>query len=381
MIEPLRVLLLTSKLSPAAGGLAVSVPGLAHSIDKFPDIEMHVIGTLDSQNPAAAHSWGPRVQGFPVRGPQPGQYALGISRALEQLAPDLIDVQGLWTYPSLANLRYARQTGTPYLVTPRGMLDPWARQNSAWKKRIAGMAFEHKHLKGAIALRATADMEAKHFRDMGLPNPIAVVPNGLDLPDLAPRTDKKLRKILFLSRIHPKKGVEFLLKSWARLQSDFPGWEVQIAGIDENGHEAELKRQSKILGLKRVQFLGEAHGVEKQKLYRNADLFVLPTHAENFGLVVAEALAQETPVITTKNAPWAGLVDYGCGWWIDLQQDKLTETLRNALNQPSGRLEKMGKRGREWVYRDFSMEQVASHMREVYLWATKHTEKPACIVE
>ena len=376
MTDPLRVLLLTSRLSPAAGGLAVSVPGLAHSIDPLPDMEMHVFGTLDPGNPAAAQGWGPRVQGFDVTGPQAGQYAPGMAPAIAALAPDIVDVQGIWTYPSLANLRHARRTGTPYLVTPRGMLDPWARRNSAWKKKIAGTLFEQAHLKGACALRATAEMEAQYFRDMGLTNPIAVVPNGLTLPDLAPRSDRDLRSILFLSRIHPKKGVDFLLQAWATLQAEFPGWEIVIAGIDENGHEADLKALTRNLGLSRVRFVGEAHGDAKQKLYRDADLFVLPTHAENFGLVVAEALAQETPVITTRNAPWQGLESEACGWWIDLDQGLLTDTLRQALSRPAQDLAAMGRRGRAWVQRDFAMAQVAEKMREVYLWAARRGARP-----
>jgi len=226
MTGPLRVLLLTTSLSPAAGGLAVSVPGLAHSIDRLAGIEMHVMGTRDPADPDAAQSWGPRVQACDVKGPKALQYAPKMAAAMAGLIPDMVDVQGLWTYPSWVNLRHARRRGTPYVVTPRGMLDPWARRNSAWKKRIAAAAFETAHLNEARCLRATAEMEAQHFRDMGLTNPIAIVPNGLHLPDLASRNETSLRHILFLSRIHPKKGVDYLLRSWAALAAGFPGWSL-----------------------------------------------------------------------------------------------------------------------------------------------------------
>lgn len=380
-MNDLRVLLLTSKLSPAQGGLAVSVPGLAHSIDARDNMEMHVFGTRDPDAPKAVSDWGPRVQAFDVKGPQAMQYAPEMARAITAFKPDLIDVQGLWTYPSLANLRHARRTQTPYIVTPRGMLDPWARRNSAWKKRLAGAAFETAHIRGATALRATAEMEAQHFRDMGQRNPIAIVPNGLDLPDLAPRDKTGLRTILFLSRIHPKKGITFLLQSWAELAEAFPDWQVVIAGIDEISHEAELRHLAQTLALPRVTFAGEVHGAVKQKLYRDADLFVLPTHAENFGLVVAEALAQETPVITTRNAPWQGLETHECGWWIGLDQHLLTKTLGTALAQPAEDLVAMGKRGRAWVNRDFSMSQVAEKMQDVYLWAAGRRERPEWVYD
>lgn len=376
MPDPVRVALLTAKMSAAAGGLSVSVPGLAHGLDVFDDIEMHVLGTQDSSDPSAAMTWGPRVQAFPVKGPAGLQYAHGMEPALELLAPDVIDVQGLWTWTSRVSLKHWRRHHKPYVVTPRGMLDPWARRNSAWKKHLFAAFAETAHLHHAHCLRATADMEAEHFRKMGLRAPIAVVPNAIFIPELSPRPAPLRRRALFLSRIHPKKGVDVLLQVWAMLQNSHTDWDLVIAGIDENGHETELKVQAGRLRLERVTFLGPAHGAAKDALYRGSDLFVLPTHSENFGLVVAEALAQEVPVITTTNAPWAGLEKKRCGWWIPLNQKRLADSMAHAMSLPRAELWKMGSRGRAWVKTDFAPEQVAAKMRDVYLWCAGRTERP-----
>ena len=376
MRDPIRVALLTAKMSPAAGGLSVSVPGLAHGLNVFDDVEMHVLGTRDPADPEAAMRWGPRVQAFPIVGPASLQRAPDMAPVLEELAPDVTDVQGLWTWTSRVSLDYWRRHQKPYVVTPRGMLDPWARHNSAWKKRLFAAFVENAHLRHAHCLRATAEMEAEHFREMGLRAPIAVVPNAIPIPKLAPRPASQRHQVLFLSRIHPKKGVDVLLQAWATLQDNHPNWDLVIAGIDENGHEAELKAQAERLRLQRVTFYGPVHGAAKDALYRGSDLFVLPTHAENFGLVIAEALAQEVPVITTTNAPWSGLKEKRCGWWIPLNRERLVDSMTDAMSRPQADLRAMGARGRTWIKTDFAPEHVVAKMRVLYLWCAGRGERP-----
>ena len=366
----LRIGLLTGTLSAAAGGPSSSVPNLAHRLSATGAVQVEVLGGEDPADPGAAQGWADAVFAGRVHGPRSFNYAPSLARRLRVLVPDVTDVQGLWTYSSLANLRHHFATGTPYVVTPRGMLDPWARGRSTFKKRLVRLWFEDTHLQRAACLRATADMEAEHFRSFGLTNPIAVVPNGVEIPDLAPRPrlDDGRRRLLFLSRVHPKKGLPLLLRAWAAVEARRPDWDLHIAGPDEMGHTAELLRLASELGLRRVFWRGAIHGRAKAALYRSADLFVLPTYAENFGLVVAEALAQEVPVITTRNAPWSGLETHKCGWWIDLSAEVLRETLLATTALAPRTLHRMGENGRYWVSREFGLDEVARRMLEVYRW-------------
>lgn len=360
---------LSSTLSPAAGGMAASIPALVWGLAARGQ-DVQVVGLEDPANPEAAQDWGPEVHSHVSLRPRAFGYALGLEATLSRLAPDVVSVHGLWTYPSLANFRYHRRTGTPYIITPHGMLDPWARARSAWKKRIVRLWFENAHLRGATCLHATAEMEAGHFRSFGLTNPIALVPNGVDVPHLVDggRDPDAPRRLLFLSRLHPKKGLDLLLRAWGRLASRHPNWELVIAGPDEGGHKAEMQALAHRFGLRRLIWMEPVQGAAKTALYESADLFVLPTHAENFGLVVAEALAHGVPVITTRNAPWEGLVQHRCGWWVPLDNDALTNCIDSALSQPVCELNEMGRRGRDWMARDFGWNRISDQMLEVLTW-------------
>ncbi|TRD11405.1 glycosyltransferase [Erythrobacter insulae] len=319
MHDLLRVALLAAKMSPASGGIAAAVSSLAFGLDCFDDVEPRVLGTQDPEKSDAGASWGRLAQSYPIRGPSALQYSPLLPKALGESGPNVVDLQGLWTWSSKVNFDHFRRTGTPYIVTPHEMLAPWAWRNSYWKKLLFGLFVEHANLRSATALRATAEMEAVHFRKAGFRAPIAVVPNSVAIPELAPRpAATQLRRVIIVSRFHPSKGIAYLLKSWARLEKKYPGWELAIAGIDENGQEAQLNSLAADMRLERVSFVGEVYGEAKERFYGSGDLLVLPTHAENFGLVVAEALAQEVPVITTRNAPWEGLERNRCGWWIPI---------------------------------------------------------------
>ena len=305
-----------------------------------------------------------------------------MGKGLRQTAPDVIDVQGLWEYKSYVNYRHFANTGTPYLITPQGMLDPWALKRSRIKKFSAKLLYENCHLANAKCLRATSEREATEFRKLGLKNPIAIVPNSVQIPHLSnkpPITSRK--RILFMGRIHPVKGIDYLLRAWGELDSEFKDWDLVIAGPDEIGYLAEMQEYAEKLNCQRIHWCGAVYGDAKQELYESCDLFVLPTHTENFGLVVAEALSYSLPVITTVFTPWSGLSDKACGWCIELNDDALQNSMECALASPLGELQQMGSRGRAWIESEFGLERVSDSMSQVYNWIALGVDQPGFVHE
>ena len=216
---------------------------------------------------------------------------------------------------------------------------------------------------------------------MGFHQPVAIIPNGIDVPPQLELSGGDMRTLLYLGRIHPKKGLDLLLLAWRDLQSRFPNWRLQIVGADNGGFLDQMRRLSADLGLQRVEFSGPLYGANKWRSYRKADLFVLPTYSENFGLVVAEALAAGTPAIVSHGAPWQGLDTQGAGWWIEIGIDPLVACLEMAMNKSPEKLSAMGQRGRDWMVREFSWSRIGEQMAQTYRWLRQGGERPEWVKE
>lgn len=293
----------------------------------------------------------------------------------------VIHDHGLWLPINHAAAAVARQFDIPLIVSARGMLEPWALNYRAWKKRWAWWFYQRRDLQTARVLHATAKREAENLRRLGLRQPIAIIPNGVGLPVL-PERSRPLgspRIALFLGRIHPVKGLVELVESWRVARP--AGWKVILSGPDEGGHRREVVEAIGRAGLENCfEFVGAVDGEEKIMLYRRADLFLLPSFTESFGLVVAEALACGVPVITTKGAPWEGLHTHRCGWWIDLGMEPLVAALREATTLPPDTLRAMGQRGRAYVEQNFGWPGIAQQMLSVYRWVLGQGDKPDCVM-
>jgi len=291
---------------------------------------------------------------------------------------ELIHDHGLWLQSNWSASRAAEKLGVPFFSSPRGTLSPWALRHNPIRKRVAWGAYQGRALRNARVLFASSETEADGFRALGLMQPIAILPNGVELAPERSRPGEGPRTLLYLGRLHASKGLLELLDAWSRALPVH--WRLIIAGPDEGGFRGAVERRIEELGLGRsVTLLGEVGDRAKSELYQSAELFVLPTHSENFGMVVAEAMAHGLPVITTRAAPWAVLQKEAAGWWVEPTPAALEAAIVEAASLPEQVLRSMGSRARAIAAERLSWESVATRMTAVYRWAVMGGERPAWV--
>ncbi len=232
--------------------------------------------------------------------------------AIHEVKPDLIHLHGIWQWQIHLAAKAARACSIPYVVAPRGMLEPWSLEQRKWKKRLALWLYQGNDLRRAAALHATAESEAEQFRKLGFKQEIILSPNAVNVPDALPPSQRQAdgkRRALFMSRIHPKKGLVELMEAWSKV--NHAQWVLEIVGTDSDGYQKTVEEAARHFGVAdSVIFTGPLMDEVKWQAYCRADLFVLPTYSENFGIVIAEALYAHVPVITTKGTPWQELEGY-----------------------------------------------------------------------
>lgn len=363
-------------ISAEAAGPSYSVPRLCQAIAERDHkvslsclaAERDIQGVTLSIHP----SW-PILQRFGVS----PSHALSLWRTSNEV--DIVHNHSLWSMVNVAAGLVVPGKHAKLVTSPRGTLSEWALSHSRSRKQLL-WPLQKRVLERADLLHATSEEEYADIRRMGLNAPVLVAPNGIDLPVLSERQGKReLRTLLFLSRIHPVKGLERLLDAWASLERQYADWKLRIVGPGDTDYMRELGARASRNGSRHVEFVGPLFGTEKDEAYRNADLFVLPTHSENFGMAVAEALSHECPAIVSHGAPWAGLEANGCGWWVSNNVDSLSRTLAFAMTCPQSELHAMGARGRAWMERDFSWEPIAISMEAGYRWVLNGCEAPDCV--
>lgn len=301
----------------------------------------------------------PGLLGFP-------RFSLAYVNYLKQLdqQASIIHGHGVWRGTNLFPFMVKRTPEVRFVCSPRGMLSPWSMNHKRLRKMPFWKTLQRPALERIDCFHVTAGIELEDIRRLGFQQPALIIPNGIVIPLLCQGPRKK--QVLFLSRINPKKGLELLLEAWQSVSGHYPDWRLVIAGGLDSNYARGIQRQAEKMALSRCEFVGAVHDADKQQLLDESSLFVLPSYSENFGIVVAEALASAVPVITTNKTPWLNLQDRGCGWTISPDAGQLQAAFSQAMQLPKENLLEMGCKGRYWMQDKFSWTQVAGNMREGY---------------
>lgn len=322
----------------------------------------------------------------------------GYSRDLKSLVTvaakrsDVLHGHGIWMYIDYLTAGAARDLGKPHVFSPQGCLEPWALTRSRWKKAPVRRLFADGALRRMACIHATNRREAENVRALGLENPIAVIPNGIDpaafaeLPDRATLSERfpevaGKKVVLFLSRIHPKKGPLRLAEAWGTLAGDFPGWHLVVAGNDEIGHRAEVERALKARGvMDRATFTGPMIGADELVAMAAADVFVLPSLSEGFSMVILEAMASGLPVLLTPGCNFPEAVSAGAALETAPDARGTEQGLRRLMRMTDEERREMGERGRALVTTRYTWERVVRDLKQVYEWCLDGGTAPPVVL-
>ncbi len=290
-----------------------------------------------------------------------------------------VHVHGLWQPSTALAARTARRLGKPYVITAHGMLERWALANKKYKKAIYMALTERANLRGAACLHALTRAEAEDYRRLGLRNPIAIIPNGVRIPeevssrpflDRFPKLKNK-RLILFLGRIHYKKGLDILIDAWARVGRNWPGAHLVLAGPDFENTQRQIEQRISALAMEpRVTFTGMLSGSLKWSALAACDVFVLPSYSEGLSVSVLEAMGTSRPVVITEQCNLPEVAQKDCGWVIKATQGALEQALKDALSSSSSDRGMQGEHGRRLVAARYGWDTIGRQMGDVYRWLT-----------
>lgn len=285
---------------------------------------------------------------------------------------------GVWR--SLNVLPLCVRSKAKLVWSPRGMFSEWSMSHRAYLKMPFWKLFQKRALDRVDCFHATSEQEALDIRRLGFKQPIALISNGVSVPQERSSSAMRTNSVVFLSRIHSKKGIHILLKAWKSIQELYPNWSLKIAGVLDSVYAIEMKALVENEKITNVEFVGGVFGADKSKFFDQARLFVLPSYSENFGIAIAEALAHSLPVITTVHTPWSELVSRKCGWYINVDEKELIDALDSALKLNVTELEGLGANGRQWMIDEYSWQKKALEMYGVYDWLLTGGEKPNCVI-
>jgi glycosyltransferase involved in cell wall biosynthesis len=294
--------------------------------------------------------------------------------------------------PTSYACQIAKRLNKPVVFTAHGTLEPWALAHSGWKKRVAGLAFQNRDLDGAACIHVHSRSEVAGIRTYGLKQPVAIIPNGVDatflgLLPLRERFERAYpqavgkRIVLFMGRLHKKKGIELLLCAWPRLASRFNDWVLVVAGPDR-GFETPARRLIQELNLAQSVILtGDLQGETKREALGAADVFVLPSFSEGFSMAVLEAMAAGLPVLITPGCNFREATAAGAAIEVEATVESTEAGLRRLLSLGDAERQKMGRSARALIASRYTWDRVAEQTLELYCWLTGRGTRPEFVLD
>lgn len=298
---------------------------------------------------------------------------------------DLLHIHAIFSYPSTAAMAIARLKGIPYIVRPLGQLCEWSLQQSARKKQIYLNLVEYANLNHSKALHFTSQQEQQEVSKLSLKSPSFILPHGLSIPIPVPDARQRLRQllkvpedepvILFMSRLHPKKGLDYLIPALGKLANQ--RFTFVLAGSGSPKYETEISNLLGSAGIRQCTYLsGFVADEMKDLLLQGADLFALTSHSENFGVAVLEALAVGLPVLITPGVALASVVEqYQLGYVVELDVAAIASGVQHWLSSLE-QAKAMGDRARQLILEKYTWDRIASNLIEVYTAMLKQERIP-----
>jgi glycosyltransferase involved in cell wall biosynthesis len=385
----MKVLHVIPSIAPVRGGPSTAVIEMVKSLQKA-DCEVEIATTNDNGETLLDIPLNclQDYQGVPVRFfarfspniPAVREYAFSteLTQWLWQHIQDyeLIHVHAIFSYPSTVAMAIARLRNIPYIVRPLGQLCQWSLQQSAAKKSLYLNVIERKNINQSASLHLTSNAEKQEIEQLNLECKNFVIPHGLALPKIIPDASQLLRNyfqlppkepiILFLSRIHPKKGLEYLIQALAQIKDK--KFTLIIAGNGDSDYEAQINSCLHDYGLEDCSLMtGFVEGELKQLLLQGANLFVLTSYSENFGVAVLEALAAGTPALVTPGVALAQEIEQNdLGYVVPQEPTAIAKAIEKHLELPESEENKLSQRTRQFVLDNYSWEQIAQQLLTVY---------------
>lgn len=387
----MNVSFVLASLSRNAGGLFDIGRRLAQELHQLPDTRVSVVGLRDEFTDADAPQWAPlTIAPCAQRGPQILGWAPGYGAALAKQHPEIVHQHGIWTLGSFETSRFCKTQRVPLVVSVHGMIEPWALQHSKWKKKAAWLGYQAANLGDAGCILVNSKTEAGYVRDCKVTTPIAVIPNGVDRPPHATTEPawqsvigSERRVLLFLGRIHPKKGVFDLVRAWAQFTTAYAdrarNWSLVVTGWDDGGHEAELRTLASELGLRAPTFhmTGPLFGAARDAALAHAHGFVLPSHSEGMPMAALEALAVGLPLLLSDACNLPQVESAGAGLRIGTSPDAICDGMVRLAALTSDQHTAMSTQARSLAERVFSWQRAAADTLRVYEWLQGAGARPS----